>query len=132
MRGVEGEIREALDRVVRDVTATTQLRPKGRLSSEPDGSWLVVVDWREDGTTGWSDGEWPAAATEELATTIADWVQHEVERSLQLPWPQCPRHRHQLQPSREPPGRWSCPFDSDLGIEIGQLQQDLLGRWWVV
>ena len=119
---VEGpsELREALSRVLADVSNTTDLRPEGDLTRHPNAGWRVTIGWG-GGRISWSlDPD--AVSIEEIATELVDLVQGDIEVNLREPWPKCPTHRHELGADYHDPGHWVCPSDATTRVRIGSLK----------
>lgn len=116
-----------LDRLVRDVTATTDLRVA--ITQDPDGE----IEFHIEGDTVlryWSVHLDLALAATQLQSSVL------IER-LGAAWPCCLQHgRH---PMRARDDAWECPHDPSFSVPIGSLRPsdakepvvpDGRVRWW--
>jgi hypothetical protein len=111
----------ALQRVMSDLTKTTELRPEVAVDfSDPDE---LHYRYRSEGggshgaSLAWEDDE------ESATVRLADLVQDDVLEDLWGPtWPTCPSHSHPAQPTLHGgQATWVCPSaDRALAI-IGTL-----------
>ena len=104
----------AIDRVVRDLRATTGL--KVEVSRHADGAGEIVIDGAVDRFIYPPDWNPSSAA---IANALQD--QDVIER-LGTAWPKCICHgRHPMVAVDEDGGKWVCPYDQGCSVAIGQL-----------
>ena len=120
-------IQEALEPVLRDVSATTDVRLTIGDSDRSDQHGPYVWITASDGSATMVRSNLTDTVAERVAA-VADLVQEIVIEELWARasnWPMCPAHRstHPLQVAMTPAGPWwACPADRAAVSAVGDLR----------
>jgi len=116
------QIKQAAERIERDVLATTGLHLNYIVQRDPHGHW-----WCGQGPGA---SLYPGDDVEAFVADLADALSESVSESLAglhrldeaRTWPRCPAHAHSLDPAvLDQVAVWRCSQDRDIAVPVGHL-----------